>query len=462
MKRLFFGGIHPKYNKEMSTGITTFSQITPSQVVIPLQQHIGSPCTPLVKVGDHVVIGQKIGDGDGLCVPVHASVSGKVLAVEPRPHTSGRDVMAIVIENDFQDTEIESMAGNPVLQAYRASQDGKGSEEGQISKMLEAFPLGQMDTDEILSLIREAGIVGMGGAAFPGNVKALSAMGNVDTLIANACECEPYITADDSLLRTSPEQVMAGMKILCHVLQPSRLVLAVEDNKKAAIEKVRRLLPKYEGIELAVLPTRYPQGAEKQLIQALTGREIPPGQLPVSVNCAVFNVSTFAAIFRAVVWKMPLTKRIVTISGEAIAEPQNFIVRIGTPFHDLIEAAGGLNDKTERVISGGPMMGFAQKDLAVPVIKATNSILCLMKDKNGAAENPVCIRCGKCVEACPMKLQPLYLYRFEKAQDLEALERLNLMDCIECGSCAFTCPGKLPLVERFRRGKQSLREAKTK
>ena len=436
MKRLFFGGIHPKYNKEMSTGITTYHQITPAQVVIPLQQHIGSPCTPLVKVGDQVLIGQKIGDGDGLCVPVHASVSGKVVAVEPRPHTSGRDVMAIVIENDFQDKEME--------------------------KVIPTEPIEEMDQDKILGIIREAGIVGMGGAAFPGNVKALSAMGNVDTLIANACECEPYITADDALLRTNPEQVLTGMKILKQVLKPNRLVLAVEDNKKEAIEKVREIIGEYEGIELAVLPTRYPQGAEKQLIQALTGREIPPGKLPVSVNCAVFNVSTFAAIFRAVCWGMPLTRRIVTISGEAIAEPQNFIVRIGTPFRELVEAAGGLNDKTERVISGGPMMGFAQKDLSVPVVKATNSILCLMKDKNGAAENPVCIRCGKCVEVCPMRLQPLYMYRFEKVQDLEALERLNLLDCIECGSCAFTCPGKLPLVERFRRGKQLLREAKTK
>lgn len=436
MKRLFFGGIHPKYKKEMSTGITNFSQITPAQVVIPLQQHIGKPCDPLVQVGDQVVIGQKIGDGDGLCVPVHASVSGKVIAVEPRPHTSGRDVMAIVIENDFKDTEIE--------------------------KIISEKPLEEMETDDILGKIRDAGIVGMGGAAFPGNVKAVTAMGKIDTLIANACECEPYITADDSLLRTTPEQVLQGMLILKHVLNPERVVLAVEDNKAEAIEKVRELLPQYEGIELAVLPTRYPQGAEKQLVQALTGREIPPGQLPVSVNCAVFNVSTYAAIFRAVCWGTPLTKRIVTISGEAIAEPQNFIVRIGTPFKELIEAAGGLNEKTERVISGGPMMGISQNDLSVPVIKATNSILCLMKDKNGAAENPVCIRCGKCVEVCPMKLQPLYMYRFEKVQDVEALERLNVLDCIECGSCAFTCPGKLPLVERFRRGKKLLREAKTK
>ncbi len=436
MKHLFFGGIHPKYNKEMSTGITSFHTITPKQVVIPMQQHIGAPCTPLVQEGDTVLRGQKIGDGEGLCVPVHASVSGKVVAIEPRPHTSGREVMAIVIENDFKDTTIEHHGDDT--------------------------PLDELDSDAILGAVREAGIVGMGGAAFPGNIKALSAMGNVDTLIANACECEPYITADDSLLRTKPEQVLSGMQLLQHVVHPKRAVLAVEDNKAEAIEKINAIIKNYPGIELAVLPTRYPQGSEKQLIQALTGREVAPGALPVSVNCAVFNVSTFAAIFRAVRLGMPLTERIVTISGEAIAEPQNFIVRIGTPFHDLIEVAGGLNEKTERVISGGPMMGFAQKDLSVPVIKATNSILCLLKDENGAAENPVCLRCGKCVAVCPMRLQPLYMYRFTNAEQVKELNRLNILDCIECGSCAFTCPGKLPLVERFRKGKQLVREAMKK
>jgi electron transport complex protein RnfC len=211
-----------------------------------------------------------------------------------------------------------------------------------------------------------------------------------------------------------------------------------------------------------VLPTRYPQGAEKQLVQAVTGREIAPGNLPVSVGCAVFNVSTFAAIYRAVKLGEPLTQRIVTISGEAIAEPQNFIVRIGTSFHDLIEAAGGLNDRTERVISGGPMMGVAQSDLSVPVVKATNSILCLLKDKNGAADNPVCLRCGKCVAVCPMLLQPLYLYRFTNAGRLDELNRLHLMDCMECGCCSFTCPGKLPLTETFRKGKKMLKEANAK
>ncbi len=436
MKHLFFGGIHPKYNKEMSTTVTTFHSITPKQVVIPLQQHIGAPCQPLVQVGDHVLRGQKIGDGEGLCVPVHASVSGTVVAIEPRPHTSGRLVNSIVIDNDYKDTTVEL----------------KGNDK----------PLKDLDADDILHAVREAGIVGMGGAAFPGNVKALSAMGNVNTLIANACECEPYITADDSLLRTEPEHVLEGMTLLRQVLKPERVVLAVEDNKTEAIDRINAVLKDYPGIELAVLPTRYPQGAEKQLIQALTGREVPPGQLPVSVNCAVFNVSTYAAIYRAVRLGVPLIQRIVTISGEAIAEPQNFIVRIGTPFHDLIEVAGGLHDKTERVISGGPMMGVAQSDLSVPVLKATNSILCLLKDRNGAAENPVCLRCGKCVSVCPMRLQPLYMYRFTNAGRVGELQRLNILDCIECGSCAFTCPGKLPLVERFRKGKQMVREAAKK
>ena len=253
MKRLFFGGIHPSYRKEMSAKATPSPAVIPKQVVIPMQQHIGAPCTPLVAVGDQVLRGQKIGDGEGLCVPVHASVSGTVTAIEPRPHVSGRMVTAVVIDNDFKDTPIPAQTPG--------------------------IPLEGLDADTILHTIREAGIVGMGGAAFPGNVKALSAMGHVDTLIANACECEPYITADDTLLRTDPEHVLKGMLILKQVLQPERVVLAVEDNKRDAIAKVHSILNDFAGIELAVLPTRYPQGAEKQLIQALTGREVSPGQL---------------------------------------------------------------------------------------------------------------------------------------------------------------------------------------
>ena len=436
MKHLFFGGIHPKYNKEMSTGVTDFRIVLPKQVVIPMVQHIGAPCTPLVNVGDKVLRGQKIGDGQGLCVPVHASVSGTVAAIEERPHPSGRMILSVVIDNDFRDETIPAQIPETSIE--------------------------DMDIDTILHTIRESGIVGMGGAAFPGNVKALSAMGHVDTLIANACECEPYITADDSLLRTDPEHVLQGMQIMRRVLNPEHAVLAVEDNKAEAIAKLQTLLPGYPGIELRVLPTRYPQGAEKQLIQSVTGREVAPGQLPVSVGCAVFNVSTYAAIYRAVCLGLPLTQRIVTVSGETVNHPQNFIVRIGTPFHDLIAEAGGLRDETERVISGGPMMGVAQSDLSVPVVKATNSILCLPHDLNGAAENPVCLRCGKCVGVCPMRLQPLYMYRYAKCENAAELERLNLMDCMECGSCAFTCPGKLPLVERFRAGKKLLREAAKK
>ena len=427
MKKLFFGGIHPRYNKEMSTTDLSFRTVVPSRVVIPMRQHIGAPCTPLVQVGDTVKRGQKIGDGEGLCVPVHASVSGKVIAVEERPHPTLGSVLSVVIENDYQDTTVT----NPL----------------------------PATEDEILAAIREAGIVGMGGAAFPGNVKALSSMGKVDTLIANGCECEPYITADDSLLRTNPGQVLEGMMILGNIIHPRKLVLAVEDNKQEAIAKLRSLSGDYPQIEIRILPTRYPQGAEKQLVQSVTGREVLPGQLPVSVGCAVFNVSTFAAIYRAVRLGQPLTERIVTVSGEAIAKPQNFIVRIGTSFHDLVEAAGGLNHRTERVISGGPMMGVAQSRLDVPVVKATNSILCLLKDENGAAENPVCLRCGKCVSVCPMRLQPLYMYRFVNARRLDEVSRLNLTDCMECGSCSFTCPGKLPLVETFREGKKMLREA---
>ena len=430
MKHLFFGGIHPKYNKEMSIGVTECRVLEPHTVAIPMLQHIGVPCTPLVAVGDRVLKGQKIGDGEGLCIPVHASVSGTVIAVEPRPHVSGRDVLAVVIENDYR---YDAVTVNPV--------------SGQ-------------NEDAVLQAIREAGIVGMGGAAFPGSVKALSALGRVSTLIANACECEPYITADDFLLRTRAQRVLEGMQIIRDLLKPDRVVLAVEDNKKEAIANVKSMLDRYPGVELVVLPTRYPQGAEKQLIVAVTGQEVPSGQLPISVGCLVFNVSTYAAIYRAVKLGMPLTERYVTVSGETVGKPQNFRVPIGTSFHDIIEQAGGLTDATERVICGGPMMGVAQSNLAVPVVKATNAILCLPKDRNGAAQNPVCLRCAKCVGVCPMHLQPLYMYRYTNCENIKELNRLGVLDCIECGCCAYTCPGKLPLVETFRKGKAMVRKAK--
>ena len=436
MKRLFFGGIHPKYNKEMSTGIKEIKTITPKQVVIPMVQHIGAPCTPMVQVGDRVLKGTKIGDGEGLCVPVHASIAGTVVAVEPRPHTKGHMVMSVVIENDYTDEAIEAKPCND--------------------------PLNSMSDDDILHAIREAGIVGMGGAAFPSNVKATSALGNIEYLIANACECEPYITADDTLLRTNPEQVLKGIRLLQRVLKPQHTVLAIEDNKQEAIEILKKSIENYPEIQLSVLPTLYPQGSEKQLIQAVSGRQVPSGKLPVNVGCVVFNVASFAAIFRAVYMGTPLTQRIVTVSGESIKNPQNFIVNIGTSFADVIAEAGGLSEDVERVLSGGPMMGLAQSDLAVPVVKDTNSILCLPQNRDIEVENPVCLRCGKCIAVCPMGLQPLYLYRYTACGQLDEMQRLHQMDCIECGCCAYVCPGKLPLTEQCRKGKALLREAAAK
>ncbi len=430
MRKHFFGGVHPRYNKEMSVKDGEPAAVVPKQVVIPLLQHIGAPCEPLVAVGDSVLMGQKIGDGQGMCVPVHASVSGTVTAIEPRLHPNGQRVNSIVIENDFEDTSVAYVG-------YDA-------------------PTDKLDVDTMLHAIREAGIVGMGGAAFPSNLKALSAMGNVDTIIANACECEPYITSDDTLLRTNPTAVLEGMLLLKRVFEPEHLVIAVEDNKKRAIESLKELLENYPDIELAILPTMYPQGSEKQLIQAVTGREVVPGGLPISVECVVFNVSTFAAIYNAVRGGVPLISRIVTVSGEGVKNPQNFKVRIGTSFEELIEAAGGLTENATRVINGGPMMGAAQSELCVPAIKATNSVLCLEEREH--TQLAPCIRCGKCVAACPMHLQPLYLSRFAKAGKAGELKRLNVVDCMECGCCAYSCPSKISLVEHIRLGKKLVKE----
>ena len=423
MKRHFFGGVHPPGHKELSAG-SAITPVTPRQVAVPLRQHIGVPCEPLVAVGERVLLGQKIGDAEGLCVPVHASVSGVVRAIEPRPFAGGGTVDAIVIDSD-----------------------GK-------AEAVPAAPAADRETETLLHAIREAGIVGMGGAAFPGSVKAMSALGKVDTLIANGCECEPYITADDALLTTAPRTVLRGLQLLRAVMAPRRTVLAVEDNKNTAIEGLRRCMGDFPDIELCILPTRYPQGAEKQLIRAVTGREVPPGQLPVAVGCAVFNVSSCAAVCRAVEEGRPLTERIVTVSGEGVARPGNYLVPIGTSFADLIAAAGGLKVSAHKVIAGGPMMGRSQTDLAVCVVKATNCVLCL--PQQSGEEGKRCIRCGRCVRACPMHLQPLYLYRF--ADRRRELARLNLFDCIQCGCCSYICPAKLPLTEQFVAAKRRWKE----
>ena len=433
MKRLFFGGVHPADKKELSAHAELKTAKEPKQVVIPMSQHIGAPCKPLVAVGDQVKKGQKIGDGEGLCVPVHASVSGKVVAIEERPHPNGSNVLSVVIENDFKENEDNTMV------AYE-----------DYSKL---------SNEEIIEIIREAGIVGLGGATFATNIKAATSMEKVKTLIANACECEPYITSDDMLLRYHPDRVLEGMRIICQVLNPERAVLAIEENKKEAIEIMKKELSGDKKIELLVLPTRYPQGAEKQLVQAVTGREIPAGELPKAVGAAVFNVATFAYTYGAVCLGRPVTRRIVTVSGEGVNNPGNYWMKIGTSFEEAIENAGGLKDNLWKVIAGGPMMGLAQKDLSASTIKGTSSILCLTEEQNGEAkeENP-CIRCGACVKACPMNLQPLYLYAYGNKGLAQELKRLNVTDCIECGCCSYICPSKLHLVEAIRKGKVNVKE----
>ena len=308
----------------------------------------------------------------------------------------------------------------------------------------------------LIRRIREAGLVGMGGATFPTDIKAN--IGKVETLIANACECEPYITADDALLCTDADQAIRGLRLLRQLLKPRRTVIAIEDNKERAVSILTDKLKQQDEVELVVLPTRYPQGAEKQLIQAVTGRQVPSGGFPKDVGCAVFNIATCASVCRAVADGEPILRRIVTITGHGIKEPKNLIVPIGTPFAHAIEAAGGLQGDVWKVIAGGPMMGRSQADLSTPVIKGTNAIVALTSADDLESPHPSCIRCGRCVSVCPMGLQPLYLYRFSRCRDVGMLRQYSILDCVECGCCAYTCPGKLPIVAAIREGKQRVRE----
>ena len=428
----FFGGVHPKENKWYACDKETVEFPAPDIVVIPMSQHIGAPCKPLVKKGDLVTVGQKIGDNQGLCVPVHASVSGKVKSVEMKAHTNGTTVMSVVIENDHLDTLCEDI--KPRTQ----------EEVDALSK------------EELIGIIREGGIVGMGGATFPTHVK-LNGQG-IDTVIVNAGECEPYITSDDRLCREQPEKLISGLKVIMKIFGIHNGHIGIEDNKPEAAKALQACLCAEDGITVDVLPAKYPQGAEKQLIYAVTGKEVPSGGLPAAVGCAVFNAATVKAIHDVVYEGMPLIRRIVTVSGDILMEPKNLLVPIGTSFNDLINACGH-SENPYKVLSGGPMMGAAQYDLSVPTIKGVNAITVLGEKNRYAVEDSRCLRCGKCIDACPMKLMPVLMYKAMQTNDVEQIKAAHMMDCIECGCCAYTCPASVPLVLGFRAAKQIVRNA---
>ncbi len=430
----FFGGVHPKENKHYAEERSVQAFPAPDLLVIPMSQHIGAPCKPLVKKNELVTKGQKIGDNQGLCVPVHASVSGKVKAVEMRPHSSGTTVMSVVIENDHQDTLC------PDIQPRTQEQ------------------VDALTPEELMGIIREAGIVGMGGASFPTHVKLSSGLGKVDTIIINMSECEPYITADDRLAQEYAPEMLSGIKLLMKILNLKEAHIGMEDNKKKAEKVLKAAIDPASGIKLDMLPCKYPQGAEKQLIYAITKREVPSGGLPAAVGCAVFNGATCKAIHDAVYHGMPLIERIVTVSGDIVLEPKNLMVPIGTSYNDLMEACG-VSENPYKVLSGGPMMGAAQYDLSVPTMKACNAITILGHSNNFYVEDSRCLRCGKCVDACPMKLMPVLMYKSLYTGDVEEMKATNLMDCIECGCCAYTCPASVPLVLGFRSAKQIIRDA---
>ena len=429
----FFGGVHPNDNKTYARDVAVQEFPEPDIVVIPMSQHIGAPCKPLVKKNDLVKKGQKIGDNQGLCVPVHASVSGKVKSVEAKAHSSGTTMMSVVIENDHLGTLDESI---------------KPRTQEEVDALT---------PEELINIIREAGIVGMGGASFPTHVKLSGGIGKVDTIIVNAGECEPYITSDDRLCREMPNELISGIKIVMKILGLKEAHIGIEDNKPEAIRALKANVAD-SGVVVDVLPAMYPQGAEKQLIQAVTGRQVPSGGLPAAVGCAVFNAATCKAIHDAVYEGMPLIKRIVTVSGDILMEPKNLMVPIGTSYNDLIEACGH-SENPYKVLNGGPMMGAAQYDLSVPTIKACNAITVLGKKNKFSVEESQCIRCGKCIDVCPMRLMPVLMYKALYTGDPEEMKATNMMDCIECGCCAYNCPACVPLVLAFRSGKQRIRDA---
>ncbi len=436
----FHGGIHPPDNKKHSTRSPIRPAPLPDRLILPLQQHIGHPATPLVAVGDCVLKGQKIAEPAGrISAAVHAPTSGRISYIGPHPipHASGLEADTIVLDSDGKD---EWITHQPISD-YR-----------------------QMKKSELIDFIREAGIAGLGGAGFPTDVKLhLGDDHIVNTLIINAAECEPYITADDMLLRERADQVLSGIEILAHLLQPSHILIGIEDNKAHAIRSLSDALQQTQlktklNIDLVVVPTKYPSGGEKQLIKLLTNVEVPSGKIPADVGIVCQNVGTAAAIHRAVHLGEPLISRIVTVTGEAVGHPQNLEVLIGTPFETLLQASEVDHNRLFRLVMGGPMMGISVENDQIPVIKTTNCIIAATYDEMPPAPPAQpCIRCGMCEQVCPAELLPQQLYWFAKGREFDKARHHNLFDCIECGACAYVCPSSIPLVQHYRFAKSEIR-----
>ncbi|MBP1924914.1 electron transport complex protein RnfC [Sedimentibacter acidaminivorans] len=428
----FKGGIHPPHNKKQTQSMPIENAVEPKYVVIPLSQHIGAPCEPLVVAGDKVKVGQKIGESKAfVSAPVHSSVSGTVKRIEQHQTTGGAKVNSIVIESDG-------------LLEVHESVKPKGNVE-DLSK------------EEVLAIIKDAGLTGMGGAGFPTHVKLSPPKDKViDTIIVNGAECEPFLTADHRIMLEKPEDVLMGAKAVMKAVGVDKCYIAIEKNKPDAIEVMQKIVKDADGIEVAPLETKYPQGDEKRIINAITGREVPSGGLPMDVGCVVDNVGTIATIGNVFRTGMPVIQRVTTITGSAIKNPKNLYIRIGTLFSDIIEQCGGFSEEPGKIINGGPMMGIAQYTTDVPAIKGTSGILILNKKDATLQEPSNCIRCGKCVSACPVNLQPFLLSRLSIIKQFDEAEKNYAADCIECGSCSFICPAKRPLVDTIRIAKKEV------
>lgn len=427
----FRGGVHPYDGKDLAKDVPVRQMYPKGELVLPLAQHIGAPATPMVKIGDRVLMGQKIAEASGfVSANIHASVSGTVKRIEPRLVPNGTKVMSIVIENDEQYEEVN----------YE-------------TKDFLANP----NKDEIRQAIKEAGVVGLGGAGFPTHVKLSPKDADaIDYVIVNAAECEPYITADYRRMVENPEELIEGLKIVLLLFENAKGVIAVEDNKPDVIQNLMRLTEKEEKIEVKALKTKYPQGSERHIIYAVTGRKIYSKKLPADAGCIVDNVDTIYSIYRAVKLHKPLIHRIVTVSGDGVIKPCNLLVPFGTSHAQLIEEAGGMDENCEKIISGGPMMGQAMFTLDVPVIKGSSSLLCFKKDEVRAATVTNCLNCGKCVSVCPERLVCAKLAQASASGDKEMFIKYNGMECIECGTCNYICPANRNITQAVRTMKRKI------